>query len=95
MSSRTCLGPPGCTVVGIDAGPPRHDVGLTQALDVQEGKKHLLGCRAGPPYRAPICKRLRSPRIDTKESICRICRTDPLGYIGWRNRLLGIDSWAP
>ncbi len=21
--------------------------------------------------------------------------TGPLGYIGWRNRLLGIDSWAP
>jgi hypothetical protein len=19
----------------------------------------------------------------------------PLGYIGWRNRFLGIDSWAP
>jgi hypothetical protein len=23
-----------------------------------------------------------------------ICRTGPAGYIGWRNRFLGIDSWA-
>jgi hypothetical protein len=24
-----------------------------------------------------------------------ICRTGPPGYIGWRNRFLGIDFWAP
>ncbi len=24
-----------------------------------------------------------------------ICRTGPPGYIGWRNRFLGIDAWAP
>jgi hypothetical protein len=24
-----------------------------------------------------------------------ICRTGPPGYIGCRNRFLGIDSWAP
>ncbi len=24
-----------------------------------------------------------------------ICRTGPPGYIGWRNRFQGIDSWAP
>jgi hypothetical protein len=24
-----------------------------------------------------------------------ICRTGPPCYIGWRNRFLGIDSWAP
>jgi hypothetical protein len=23
-----------------------------------------------------------------------ICRTGPAGYISWRNRFLGIDSWA-
>jgi hypothetical protein len=23
------------------------------------------------------------------------CRTGPPGYIGWRNRFLEIDSWAP
>jgi hypothetical protein len=23
------------------------------------------------------------------------CRTGPPDYIGWRNRLIGIDSWAP
>ena len=23
------------------------------------------------------------------------CRTDPPGYIVWRNRSFGIDSWAP
>jgi hypothetical protein len=22
------------------------------------------------------------------------CRTGPSGYIGWRNRFLGIDSWT-
>jgi hypothetical protein len=22
-----------------------------------------------------------------------VCRTGPPGYIGWRNRILGIDSW--
>ncbi len=24
-----------------------------------------------------------------------ICRTGPPGFIGWRNRFLGTDSWAP
>ncbi len=24
-----------------------------------------------------------------------ICRTGPPGYIGWQNRFLGIDFWAP
>jgi len=24
-----------------------------------------------------------------------ICRTGPPGYLGLRNRFLGIDSWAP
>jgi hypothetical protein len=24
-----------------------------------------------------------------------ICRTSPPGCIGWQNRFLGIDSWAP
>ncbi len=23
------------------------------------------------------------------------CRTGPIGYLGWRNRFLGLDSWAP
>jgi hypothetical protein len=39
-------------------------------------------------YRAPILKLLRSSGIDFKELI-------PLGYMGWPNRFLGIDSWAP
>ncbi len=40
----------------------------------------------------------RSPEIDSQPggSVCNpICRTGPPGYIGWRNRFLGIDSWAP
>ncbi len=37
-----------------------------------------------------ICKRLRSPKIDCKESI-------PPAYVAWRagTTTLGIDSWAP
>ncbi len=26
---------------------------------------------------------------------CSTIPRDPLGYIGWRNRFIGIDSWAP
>jgi hypothetical protein len=60
-----------------------------------------------PYYKAQICKRLRSIGIDSKESIppglCSLAgrydspiwRTGPPGYIGRRNRFLGIDSWAP
>ncbi len=50
--------------------------------------------------RVRICKRLRSPGIDSKESIPtaygvagwydnHICRPGPPGLIGWRNRFLG------
>jgi hypothetical protein len=53
-------------------------------------------------YRARICKRFRSPGTDSA-SLCSlaggydnpICPIGPPGYIGWRNRCLGIDSWAP
>ena len=53
-------------------------------------------------FRARICKRLRSLGI-VSASLCSlagrydntICRNGPLGYIGWRNRFLEIDSWAP
>ncbi len=41
---------------------------------------------------------LRRPGIDSQPvGPVRnlICRTGPPGYIGWRNRFLGIDSWAP
>ncbi len=41
---------------------------------------------------------LRSPRIDSQPGgpvRNPICRTGPPGYIGWRNRFFGIDSWAP
>ncbi len=41
---------------------------------------------------ARICKRLRSPRVDFKESIPPAfveCRSGPPGNIGWRNRFLG------
>ncbi len=37
-------------------------------------------------------KRLRSLGIDSKEFIPPAYM---LGYISWRNRFLGIDSWAP
>jgi hypothetical protein len=56
--------------------------------------------------RARICKRLWSPRIDSKESIppvyvaCRAVRQIRLSYWlarlhGWRSRFVGIDSYAP
>ncbi len=41
---------------------------------------------------------LRRPGIDSQPGGAvrnPICRTGPPGYIGWRNRFLGIDSWAP
>ncbi len=41
---------------------------------------------------------LRGPGIDSQPGgpvRNPICRTGPPGYIGWRNRFLGIDSWAP
>jgi hypothetical protein len=40
---------------------------------------------------------LRRPGIDSQPSgpvRDPICRTGPPGYIGWRNRFLGIDSCA-
>jgi hypothetical protein len=40
---------------------------------------------------------LRSPGIDSSMAGLYdnpICRTCPPGYIGWRNRFLGIDSWT-
>ncbi len=137
-----------------------------KSLDSDTGKHRILLTRQrflATPYRARICKRLRNPRINSKESIppayvarARICRsfkktryrfsawragTKPylsywparlhrlaksipqnrfLGsinnykyglwragitrvlsywlarlYIGWQNRVLRIDSWAP
>ncbi len=52
--------------------------------------------------RARICKRLRSPGIDSMKSIppAYVAYSGPVGtttifIIGWLNRFLGIDSWAP
>jgi hypothetical protein len=45
-----------------------------------------------------ICKRLRSPGIDSKASIPPAYVAWRAGtttrFIGWQNRFLGIDSWA-
>jgi hypothetical protein len=41
---------------------------------------------------------LRGPGIDSRPGgpvRNPICRTGQPGYIGWRNRFLGIDAWAP
>jgi hypothetical protein len=41
---------------------------------------------------------LRRPGIDSEPGgpvRNPACRTGPPGYIGGRNRFLGIDSWAP
>jgi hypothetical protein len=41
---------------------------------------------------------LRRPGIDSQPGgpvRNPICRTGPPGYIGWRYRFLGIESWAP
>ncbi len=58
----------------------------------------VLRLPPGPSYWASICKRLRSPGIDSEKST-------PPGYVAWRagttNRVAvparqaGIDSWAP
>ncbi len=44
----TCPGPLGC-IVDFDDGPLRHDEGVHQALDVKEGKEHLLGAASVHP----------------------------------------------
>ncbi len=57
-------------------------------------------------YTLHICKArfFKEPRNRFQGSIPRnlegrfdkpICQTGPPGYIGWRNRFLEIDSWAP
>jgi hypothetical protein len=47
-------------------------------------------------YRAQICKRLRSPGIDST-SPCSLARGGPVRQIWllYRPARLGIDSWAP
>ncbi len=55
--------------------------------------KLVFSVSADRESRDRICKRLWSPGIDSKDSICL---TGLPGYIGWRNRrFLGIDFWAP
>jgi hypothetical protein len=36
------------------------------------------------------CAGILEPSMEARQG----CRTGPPGYIGWRNRFLGIDSWA-
>jgi hypothetical protein len=50
--------------------------------------------------RARICKPFKEPRNQFSAYLTGlydnpICSTGPPGYIGWRNQILGIDSWAP
>ncbi len=45
-------------------------------------------------YDNPIPTRFLAP-IDCLKVPVPICHTRQPGYIGWRNRFLGIDSWAP
>jgi hypothetical protein len=64
----------------------------------------IYSCQFRPPsplwvYTEPVfVDLLWRPGIDSQPGgpvRNPICRTGPPGYIGWRNRFLGIDSWAP
>jgi hypothetical protein len=70
------------------------DYGICFAWGRSLPLKNLRLKWVGETPRARICKRLRRPGIDSKESICSICSSGPPDYIAWRNRFLGIDSWA-
>jgi hypothetical protein len=61
------------------------------------GNEQEYGCRTGPPEPVFV-DLLWRPGIDSQPGgpvRNPICRTGPPGYIGWRNRFLGIDFWAP
>ncbi len=60
----------------------------------------------GGPARARLCKLLRIPETDSKESIPKVYvawrgsmttlfLSGPPGYIGWRNRFLGLHKSLP
>jgi hypothetical protein len=54
----------------------------------------LIGWKSEPVF----VDLLRGPGIDSQPGgpvRNPICRTGPPGYIGCRNRFLGIDAWAP
>ena len=57
---------------------------LAWTMDIEQEPTFLVRTR--------IFKHLRSIGISSKESIPPICRT---GNLGWLNRFLGMDSWAP
>ncbi len=61
-------------------------------------RKHVYNCSHIFKAGLVFVDLLRRPGIDSQPGgpvRNPICRTGPPGYIGWRNRFLGIDSWAP
>ncbi len=66
-------------------------------IDSQPGAVCTTTWRTRPPE--PVFVNiLRSPGVDSYMADLYdnpICRTDPPCYKGWRNRSIGIDSWAP
>jgi hypothetical protein len=73
------------------AGEGRGESGMLFSTPISESTRYL---RPEPVF----VDLLMRPGIDSQpggQVRNPICRTGPPGYIGWRNRFLGIDSWAP
>jgi hypothetical protein len=67
---------------------------VTLQLNLAPPHSHTLSVYTEPVF----VDLLRGPGIDSQPGGTvrnPICRTGPPGYIGWRNRFLGIDAWAP
>ncbi len=74
----------GCWYAGMELCLP---IGCANTVN----EKSTIELRNLNPAREPTAElefvTLRSPSIDSKESI-------PQAYAAWRNRFLGIDSWS-
>ncbi len=98
-----------CTVEEANVGTARKTVHITYMflvsttaplLDVPARQATQAGgIDSLDPIPEPVfVDLLRRPGIDSQPGgpvRNPICRTGPPGYIGWQNRFLGIDSWAP
>ncbi len=86
-------------VKGCQAFSPFNSAGILEQ-SIGLGTELVYGSRTGP-LEPVFVNLLRSPGIDSKpgepiSGLHKHLQTLALhGYIGWRYRFLGIDSWAP
>ncbi len=73
------------------------DVSVQQE-PVHASSGHICSTAAFAAWICLYCKHFKSPGIDSQSSginsVPFVLPARP-GYIGWRNRFLGIDSWTP